>query len=87
MAKFIKEIFKNDNFSLSECSDGFYLYDYIREMNIAMRAKNEQEAYIEALIYYQKRLSILEYNHRDLQKKVQAFISQFVDENENEIKF
>lgn len=86
MAKFIKKIFKNDNFSLSECNDGFYLYDYIAKMNIVMRAKNEQEAYMQALLYYQKKLSILKSNHEDLQGKVQTFISQFVDENENEIQ-
>lgn len=80
MAKFIRLVFKNDNFSLSECSDGFYLYDYTLQMNIAMYAKSEQEAYQKALHYYQKRLKEVTKDYKALDEKVQAFVGQFKEE-------
>ena len=34
MGKAIRNIFKTDTLVLSECTDGFYLYDYIEGMNV-----------------------------------------------------
>lgn len=81
MAKVIRRVFKNDTLSLHECSDGYYLYDYVVGMNIAMRAKTEQDAYIEALLYYQKRLVEVKTDYKKLNDKVESFLCQFEDFN------
>lgn len=57
MAKVIRNVFKLDTLSLTECNNGYWLYDYVVEMNLSMRAKTEQDALIEALMYYQKKIS------------------------------
>jgi len=77
MSKVIRKIFKIDTLSLHECTNGYYLYDYVVGMNISMRAKTEQDAYIEALLYYQKRLQEVKKDHKELDDKVQNFLSQF----------
>lgn len=77
MAKVIRQVFKIDTLAMSECSDGFYLHDYIIGMNISMRAKTEQDAYIEALLYYQKRLVEVKKDYKNLDDKVNGFLSQF----------
>ena len=77
MAKAIRTVFKNDKFNLCECTDGFYLYDYALGMNISMRAKTEQDAFIESLTYYQKRLVEVKTDYQDLNNKVQNFLAQF----------
>lgn len=82
MAKFIKNVFKLKTLSLSECNDGFYLYDDVVGMNISMRAKTEQDACIKALLYYQKRLIEVKADYKNLDDKVQSFLSQFNEEND-----
>ena len=67
---------------MSECNDGFYLYDYVIQMNISMRAKTEQDAFIEALMYYQKSLQETKKNLKDIEDKVYNFIGKFDNENE-----
>ena len=81
MAKVLREVFSIETLSLHECSDGFYLYDTVVGMNIGMRAKTEQSAYIEALLYYQERLTKVEQEYKDLSGKVQSFVSQFNEED------
>jgi len=81
MAKAIRTVFEIDTLSLHECNDGYYLYDTIRGFNIAMRAKTEQDAYIEALLDYQRSLAKSKASYSILNKKVESFISQFeIDE-------
>lgn len=84
MAKVIREVFKIDTLSLHECTDGYYLYDDVVGMNISMYAKTEQDAYIEALLYYQKRLAEVKKDYKDLFDKVAGFISQFNSDNEED---
>jgi hypothetical protein len=36
MSKFIRNVLKTDTMTVTECSDGFYLYDKIQEYNIVM---------------------------------------------------
>lgn len=72
-----KLFFKNDTISLVECNDGFYLYDYVLGMNISMRSKTEQDAFVEALMYYQKRLKETKTKLKDIEDKVENFIGQF----------
>lgn len=77
MSKVIRKIFKIDTLSLHECKDGYFLYDYVIGINISMRAKTEQDAYIEALLYYQKKLKEVKNDYKLLNDKVESFISQF----------
>ena len=76
----IRTIFKIETLSLVEANDGFWLYDNTLGMNLAMRCKDEQSAYIEALLYYQNRLLISEKELKEINNKVDAFVSQFTNE-------
>ncbi|MAX51516.1 MAG: hypothetical protein CMH22_06010 [Methylophaga sp.] len=76
-------IFKDDNITLSKGKDGFWLYDESRGMNLAMKTKTEQEAFVEALDYYSKRLSEVEHEYKTLNKKVESFVMNFVEEEED----
>jgi hypothetical protein len=77
MAKAIKNVFKLKTLSLTETNEGYYLYDNLAGMNIVMRAKTEQDACIEALLFYQKRYLELNSTYKELDNKVQNFLSQF----------
>lgn len=83
MAKFIREVFKNDTFSLSECNDGYYLYDHVLRVNVAMRAKTEQDAFIESLFYYKKRLEQVKREYAILNEKVESFLIQFKEDEDS----
>lgn len=61
---------------------GFWLYDKTRGMNLAMQAESSTDAFIEALEYYQDRLAEVEKAHAALKTKVDAFVGQFVDEDD-----
>ncbi len=61
---------------------GFWLYDETRGMNLSMRAKTAQDAFVEALHYYQVRLKHVEGEHNNLKLKVDAFVSQFVEDDD-----
>lgn len=82
MSKVINHTDLTGTLTITECTDGFWLYDYTRGMNLAMRAKTEREAFVDALEYYQKRLSDLERAHNCLNKRVNDFVSQFKDEDD-----
>lgn len=71
-----------DTLTLSECHNGFWLYDRTRGMNLSMRAKTPTDAFVEALTHYQRRLSEVETAHQKLSKLVDAFVSNFTDEEE-----
>jgi hypothetical protein len=69
--------------SLTECKDGFWLYDTTRDMNLAVQAKTAQDAFVEALEYYQGRLLEIEKAHAELSEKVDAFVSQFQEDTDD----
>ncbi len=75
----------SDTLSLCEYTDpkngnyGFWLYDEMRGMNVAMRAESEREAFVAAMTYYQGRLKEVETGYSDIQSKVASFVSQFVE--------
>jgi len=71
------------NLSLSKCTDGFWLYDYTRCMNLSMRAKTAQDAFVEALEYYQERLTRVENEYKELNQKVQSFVGLFAEDDDN----
>lgn len=61
---------------------GFWIYDETRGMNLAMRAKTRDAAFIEVIDYYQRRLLKVESDLRDLNQKVESFLKQFEREEE-----
>lgn len=58
---------------------GFWLYDETRGMNLSIRAKTRQDAFVECISYYQNRLAKVEKEHRELVAKVESFVSQFTE--------
>lgn len=84
MSKVIKYNVLSKSLSISECTDGFWMYDETRGMNLAMRAKTAEAAYIQALEYYQKRLKEVENDYNNLKAKVDNFVGQFVEDNDED---
>lgn len=83
MGKTIKHTKLTETLAITECTDGWWLYDETLGMNLSMRAKTEQDAFVKALSYYQRRLKEVESAYKCLDSRVQAFVSQFTeDENE-----
>ncbi len=83
MSKVIRHEKLSPTLSISECNDGYWLYDETRGMNLAMQAKTEQAAYVQALEYYQRRLQEVESNYTSLRSKVDHFVGQVVEEEED----
>ncbi len=54
--------------------DGYWLYDKQRRMNLSMRAKSERDAFIEALTYYQQRLSSVETSYNAMRSRLHGFM-------------
>ena len=71
-----------DNLTLSECKDGWWLYDEVVGMNLGMRCKSPDDAFVEALTYYQERLTLAEETLKSLSEKVEIFVAQFVPEDD-----
>lgn len=79
-------IFKNDTISLVKTTkEDFWLYDYTRGQNISMRAKTEQDALIEGLMYYQKRLKKVEKEFKSLESKVINFVNLFIEDEKDSL--
>ena len=83
MSKVISHTKLTPTLSLTECKDGFWLYDTTRDMNLAVQAKTAQDAFVEALEYYQGRLLEIEKAHAELSEKVDAFVSQFQEDTDD----
>jgi hypothetical protein len=79
MSKIISHDILSDTLTLSECSDGFWLYDKTRSMNLSMRAKTATDAFVEAIEYYQGRLKNVEASYYALNKKVEAFVEDVTE--------
>jgi hypothetical protein len=80
MGKHINSIELTETLTLSECSDGFWLYDKTRRRNLSIRAKTPQDAFVEALGYYQSRLSEVEKKYKEMSIKVYNFVDQFSED-------
>lgn len=80
MGKHISSIELSPTLTLSTCTDGLWLYDTTRGMNLSMRAKTETEAFVEALDYYQGRLAEVEKAHAELQGMVEKFVQGLPEE-------
>jgi hypothetical protein len=77
MGKPIRNVFKTDTLTLTECTDGYYLWDKVEGFNIAIHAKSEQQALIDGLDYYQRYHSKLKKEYKELNDKVESFLCQF----------
>jgi hypothetical protein len=73
----------SDTLQISEHHDGFWLYDFTQGMNLAMRAKTRDAAFVEALEYYQERFKDLSLAYADLRSRVDNFVNQFCEEKED----
>lgn len=73
----------SDTLTLTNSTDGFWLYDKTRGMNLAMHAKTSTAAFVEALTYYQERLGKVEQEHASLTAKVDVFVAQFVEDDDD----
>lgn len=83
MSKTIKLEQLTETISIAECNDGFWLYDSTRGMNLSMRARTRNVAFIEALEYYQERLTKVESNYQEMKGKVDKFVSSLFGEDED----
>lgn len=83
MAKVINKVISTETLALVECTDGFWLYDTTQGINVAMKAKTERDAWIEAITYYQRRLTREVAEHKALSAKVDSFLIQFPREECN----
>lgn len=81
-SKAIDHIKLTDSLTLSKCTDGYWLYDYNRGMNLAMRAETKEEAMLKAIIYYQKRCAEVEQKKKKLYDSVNNFIESLSDNDE-----
>lgn len=87
MTRKTDKIFENELFSLCYVHPphghaGYWLYDERLGMNLAMRAKTEQAAFLEALTYYSDRLHDMDKAYWCLKGRVDSFVSQFTEEDE-----
>jgi hypothetical protein len=82
MGKHLHSAKLSETLTLSLCTDGFWLYDKTLGMNLSMKASTSESAFVEALTYYQNRLVEVESKYKSLQSKVDAFVSQLVEEDE-----
>jgi hypothetical protein len=80
MGKLISSIKLSETITINEYTDGVYLWDKTRGMNVAMYAKTHQDALVQALTYYQRRLKEVEGAYSDMKTKVDTFVNQFTDE-------
>ena len=80
MGKVIKHEELTETLTLSECTDGFWLYDETRGMNLVMKEKTREAAFIEALDFYQNRLLEVEKGYSDLINATDNFIQQIKPE-------
>ncbi len=83
MSKVINYTVLSKSLSISQCTDGYWLFDETRGMNLAMRAKTAEAAYLEALGYYQERLKEVENDYNNLKAKVDHFVGQFIEEDDD----
>lgn len=82
MGKHLSSVKLTETLTLSTCTDGIWLYDKTRGMNLSMKAQDERAAFVEALGYYQRRLAELERVHRAMSEKVYTFVEQFIERDD-----
>lgn len=84
MSKTIQSLKLSDSLTLTECNDGWWLWDQTRKMNLAMKAASKEAALLSALNYYQGRFNTLDTQHKDLKSKVESFVSGVISEDSHD---
>lgn len=84
MGRYIKHTVLTDTLALTEYTDGLYLHDSTRGMNISMYCKTPEEAYVKGITYYQRRLKIVETELSTLRAKVDRFLAEMRDEDDED---
>ena len=84
MSNVINKIKLSETLFLAECTDGFWLHDVTRSMNLSMRARSAQDAYVETITYYQERLKEVEREFKELNNKVSIFVESFKEHNNDD---
>ena len=87
----ISNIRLNQHLTLSEChpdsecrTNNWWLYDTRAGLNIGMRAKTRDEAFVEAIEYWAKRAQRTKLLYDQLKAQVDTFVGQFVDTEDTE---
>lgn len=70
MRKIISSTKLTDTLSITLCKDGYWLFDKTRCRHLSVRAKTSEEAFVEAITYYQRRLIEIESDYKLLKSKV-----------------
>ena len=70
-----------ETLSLSEYRDGWWLHDKTRGQNLSMRAKAPEDALVESITYYQRRLAKVEGDYKELRCLVDNFVEQVHSED------
>ena len=82
--KLISQKTLSDTLTISHLVDGHWLHDDVAGMNLAIKAKTEEAAFVEAITYYQSRTARLDTELNELRAKVTSFLEQFKDTDEDE---
>lgn len=84
----INNIELNDHLTLSEChpdsecrTNNWWLYDdrAYGGMNVGMREKTRDEAFVAAIEFWARRAMSAERKHAEIKAKVDTFVAQFVE--------
>lgn len=76
MPRLIEVKLKTPTLTLSQLSDGYWLWDETRQMNLSMHASSPQEAFIETICYYQRRVTEIQKELKTLKAQVEAFVEE-----------
>lgn len=76
----------NPHLTISEChpdsecrTNNWWLYDTRAGINIGMREKSRDEAFVEAIEYWAKRALAAEQSHSQIKSIVDTFVGHFVE--------
>ena len=81
MSKYIRTKTISEFLELTECNDGFWLYDTMRGLLLSMRAQTETAALVEALTYYQRLQTGVTKAQYSPGGRVESFAAQMQSEN------
>ena len=71
----------NDNLTLSIMSSGYWIFDKRKGINVAMRAKTERDAFLEALEYYSRYLIDSQKKFKEVTQAVDTFLNKLAKTN------
>lgn len=83
MGKTLNSVVLSKTLTISECTDGFWLWDETRRMNLAMKAESTEAALVEAITYYQRRMADVESSYNSLKSRVESFVESVRDDEDD----